>query len=237
MLDLCKGEKREKVIEDTVSGEGIVSDIVEKFNPAIEFGDKELVSMLYYLGYLTITGESLGMPKLQIPNKVMKEIYSSFFMELLKEKTDIQIEDSEYNKMLEEIALHGKIDTLVRVSGEYLNNLSNRDFQRFDEKYVKLIFYCISMNFGIYRVKSEMEVHRKYPDLLLIPKDRSKGYKSVMIEFKYLKKDEENKLEEKQKEAKEQINEYSEMDEIKEIQDLSKFTIVAVNDKLFIEKI
>ena len=28
----------------------------------------------------------------------------------------------------------------------YLNNLSNRDLIKFDEKYIKLIFYCIAMN-------------------------------------------------------------------------------------------
>ena len=31
MLDLCKGEEREKVIEKTVTGEGIISDITGKF--------------------------------------------------------------------------------------------------------------------------------------------------------------------------------------------------------------
>ena len=45
-------------------------------------------------------------------------------------------------------------------------------------------------------VKSEMEVQRKYPDLLVIPKNRENDFKSVMIEFKYLKKGEENKLKE-----------------------------------------
>ena len=30
MLELCKGEEREKVIEKTVSGEGIISDIRQK---------------------------------------------------------------------------------------------------------------------------------------------------------------------------------------------------------------
>ena len=76
MLDLCKGEEREKVIEKTVSGEGIISDITQKFNPAIEFTEKDLVSMLYYLGYLTIEDEVVEYPKLNIPNKVMKEMYS-----------------------------------------------------------------------------------------------------------------------------------------------------------------
>ena len=107
----------------------------------------------------------------------------------------------------------------------------------FDEKYVKLIFYCIAMNLKIYRIKSEMEVQRKYPDILLIPKDASKEYKSVMIEFKYLKKGEENKLLEKQLEARKQIEEYAEFEEIKVIPDLSKYTVIAVNDKIYVEKI
>ena len=74
MLELCKGEEREKVIEKTISGEGIVGEITQKFNPAIEFTEKDLISMLYYLGYLTIEDEVVGYPKLSVPNKVMKEI-------------------------------------------------------------------------------------------------------------------------------------------------------------------
>ena len=83
MLDLCKGEERERVIEKTVSGEGIVSEIRQKFNPAMEFTETDLVSMLYYLGYLTIEGDEVGYPKLSIPNNVMKEIYSDYFLKIL----------------------------------------------------------------------------------------------------------------------------------------------------------
>ena len=35
MLDLCVGENREEILERTISGEGIASEITEKFNPAI----------------------------------------------------------------------------------------------------------------------------------------------------------------------------------------------------------
>ena len=237
MLDLCKGEEREKIIEKTVSEEGIIGEITAKFNPAIEFTEKDLVSMLFYLGYLTIGGQEFEMTELKIPNKVMKEIYTEYFMKILSNNTNMQITDSEYVEILREIAIEGKIEKLVRLAQKYLENLSNRDYVKFDEKYVKLIFYCISMNFKVYRIKSEMEVQRKYPDILLIPKDRSKNYKAVMIEFKYLKKEEESKLQEKQEEAKKQIEEYAEMEEIKEIPNMNKYTVVAVNDKLYIEKI
>ena len=132
MLTLCKGEEREKVIEKTVSGEGIVSEITQKFNPAIEFTEQDLISMLYYLGYLTITGEVFEKPLLKIPNRVMKEIYSSYFLEILSKNTDLQVSESDYNEMLEEIAIHGKIDKIIEKVGEYLKNLSNRDYQKFD---------------------------------------------------------------------------------------------------------
>ena len=95
MLDLCKGEQREKIIEKTVSGESIISDITEKFNPAIEFTEKDLISMLYYLGYLTIAGEKFEKPELKIPNKVMKEIYSSYFLEILSKGAEFQIQEND----------------------------------------------------------------------------------------------------------------------------------------------
>ena len=237
MLDLCKGEKREEIIEKTVSGEGILSEITQKFNPAMEFTDTDLVSMLYYLGYLTISAEKLGKYELEIPNKVMREIYSEYFMKLLDNRINMQIDNDEYNQVLEELALEGKIDKIIEILQKYLKNLSNRDYQRFDEKYIKLIFYCISMNLKIYNVKSELEVQREYPDILLVPRDRAKGYNAVMIEFKYLKKVEESKLKEKQKEAKEQILKYSNYDEIKDIEKLNKYTVVSVNDKVYVEKI
>ena len=237
MLDLCKGEERERVIEKTVSGEGIVSDIRQKFNPAIEFTEIDLVSMLFYLGYLTIAGEEFEKPELKIPNRVMKEIYSDYFLEILKQETDFQVSESNYNEITREIALEGKIDKIIEMVQTYLKNLSNRDYVKFDEKYVKLIFFCIAMNLKIFRLKSEMEVQRKYPDILLIPKDQSKGYKGVMIEFKYLKKDEEGKLKEKQEEAKKQIEEYGEFEEIKELKNIFKYTVVAVNDEIYVEKV
>ena len=236
MLDLCKGNEREKITEKTVSGEGIIGEITAKFNPAIEFTEKDLVSMLFYLGYLTIDDDVAGYPRLNIPNRVMKEIYSDYFLQVLKQNINLGI-DENYSKIALEIALEGKIDKLVELAHKYLENLSNRDYVKFDEKYVKLIFYCIAMNLKIFRLKSEMEVQRKYPDILLIPKDKSKDYKAVMIEFKYLKKEESNLLQEKQEEARKQIEEYAKFEEIKEIPNLNKYTVVAVNDKIYVEKI
>ena len=237
MLDLCKGENRLEILRKTVQGEPIVNTIVEKFNPAIEFTENDMISMLYYLGYLTISGEDLGKPELTIPNKVMKEIYANYFMQIMEEEANFKIDNTTNNEILREIAKEGKIDKMVETLKIYLNNLSNRDLIKFDEKYIKLIFYCIAMNMNIYSTKSEMEVNRNYPDILLVPRDSSKGYKAVMVEFKYIKKGEVAKLEDKQKEAKEQIERYSSFEDIKDIQGLRKYTIVVATNDIYVEEI
>ena len=58
-----------------------------------------------------------------------------------------------------------------------------------------------------------------------------------MIEFKYLKKEDSNKLKQKQEEDRKQIEEYKEFEEIKELKNINCYTVVAVNDKIYVEKI
>ena len=237
MLDLCKGENRLEILRKTVQGEPIVNTIIEKFNPAIEFTENDMISMLYYLGYLTISGELVGIPELTIPNKVMKEIYADYFMQMMDKEAEFRIDNNANQEILIQLAQEGRIDKIVEILKIYLNNLSNRDLIKFDEKYIKLIFYCIAMNIKAYSTKSEMEVNRNYPDILLVPRDNSKGYKAVMVEFKYIKKGEVAKLEDKQKEAKEQIERYSSFEDIKDIQGLRKYTIVVATNDIYVEEI
>ena len=236
MLDLCKSEQKAEIIAKTISGEGISRNITSKFNPAIEFTETDMISMLFYLGYLTIQDKLLETPKLGIPNRVMKEIYSDYFLANVKKELQLEIYE-DYPIIANDIATEGNIEKVVELLHIYLKKLSNRDYIKFDEKYIKILFYSIVMNIGFFRIKSEMEVQRKYPDLLLIPKRDQEKYYGVMIEFKYLKKEQANQLQEKQEEARKQIQEYSEFEEIKSIPNLKKYTIIAVNDELYIEEI
>jgi len=75
-----------KYANETIQIGAVLLD--ENFNPAIEFTEVDMISMLYYLGYLTISGEELGMPELTIPNKVMKEIYADYFMQIMNKEAE-----------------------------------------------------------------------------------------------------------------------------------------------------
>ena len=235
MLTLCKGENRLQIIEKTVLGEGISTKIVQQFNPAIDFEEKEMLSMLYYLGYLTIVGEDIGDPVLKVPNQVIKDIYAEYFLKVIREEADFTI-NVNYSDISKEILKEGKIDKIIELLQEYLNNLSNRDYQNFDEKYIKIMFYCIARSTKKFIVKSELELGRNYSDIVLIPKELDKGYYWVMIEFKYLKNGNENQLTKKQKEARIQIERYANAEEMRNIKKLKKYIVVAINDKLYIQE-
>ena len=132
------------------------------------------------------------------------------------------------------------IDEYDHFANEILtfNKTKFKEMVAFDEKYVKILFYSIAMNLKtIYNVKSEAEVSREYPDLLIVPRDREKTYYSAMIEFKYIKKEDytEDLLKNKQKEAKEQIQKYAGYEEIRDIKNLKKYTVIAVLDKIYVE--
>ena len=240
-MDLCQNMNKIDILEKIVAGDLIESSLTEKFNAEIQFGEKELISLLFYLGYLTIKEIGFSKYKFQIPNDVIKEIYSNYFLEYISRKANIVIDSIDTEKVNKELLLEGKIDKLLEVLKEFLTNLSNRDYQRFDEKYVKIIFYSICRMLGTLYVKSELELSGQYADILLIPKEELKERYSILIEFKYIKQEDYDKdnslLKNKQKQAKIQLEAYKKSEEITMFSKIKSYSIVVIKDKIFVEEI
>ena len=178
------------------------------------------MTLLFYLGYLTIKENEFGTLKFVTQNEVIRKVYSDYFLEYIKRKAGMK-EEIKNGDMLKEILLEGKIDKAIEILSQYLKSLSNRDYTRFDEKYIKVIFYSICRMLGAVYVKSELEIEGKYADILLIPREKIEERYGVLIEFKYIKQEDYDKnpklLKEKQKEAKEQLEKYKKTEEIKKI--------------------
>lgn len=115
MLDICEGDNKMQILERTISGEGILTEITRKFNPEIGFGEKEFASMLFYLGYLTIRGNLIGKAKLQIPNLIIRKLYLSYFMELVNNKANLKIDPNDYNEIIEQIERYGEFEDIKNI--------------------------------------------------------------------------------------------------------------------------
>ena len=240
-MDLCQSMNKLELLEKIVSGEDIESTLTEKFNVEIEFGEKELISLLFYLGYLTIKEKGFSKCKFQIPNDVIREIYSNYFLEDISRKANISTDSIDTEAINRELLLEGNISKLLDVLKIFLENLSNRDYCKFDEKYVKVIFYTICRMLGTVYVKSELEVNGRYADLLLIPKENIQERYGILIEFKYIKQEDYEKdnelLNKKQEQAKLQLRDYMNSNEIKMIPKLRGYSVVVIKDRIEVEEI
>ena len=240
LMDLCKGEEKYNLLEKIVAGDCIDSKLIDKFNTEINFYEDELISLLYYLGYLTIKGNELGILEFGSPNEVIRKIYTEYFLVYLKQRAGIN-EELKVGKITREILLEGKINKVTEVLGQYLSNLSNRDYMKFDEKYVKVIFYSICSMLGTMIVKSELELSSGYSDIILIPREKIAERYGVLIEFKYIKQEDYEKdkslLEKKKEEARIQLEKYKDTEEIRILPKLRKYIVVAIKDRLEIEEV
>ena len=91
-MDLCQNMNKIELLEKIVAEEPVESGLTEKFNAEISFGEKELISLLFYLGYLTIKENEFGVLKFVTPNEVIRTIYSNYFLEYIKRKAGIKDE-------------------------------------------------------------------------------------------------------------------------------------------------
>ena len=239
-MNLCQNMNKIELLEKIVAEEPVESELTEKFNAEISFGEKELVSLLFYLGYLTIEQNEFGMSKFVTPNEVVRTFYSQYFVEYIKRKAGIQGEIKN-GEMIKEILYEGKIDKAIETLGIFLTNLSNRDYQRFDEKYIKVIFYAICRMLGAVYVKSELEIGGEYADILIIPREKLNERYGVLLEFKYIKQEDYNKnpelLEQKKQEAKAQLERYTKTEELSAIPNLRSYAVVVIKDKIEVEEL
>jgi hypothetical protein len=217
------------------------TELITQFNFERDFGKREFINFLAYMGNLTIEkAVTANVVQFKIPNLVIAELYWQYYADVLQERADLKYEADEVLPAVLDMALEGKYDNFIALVEKLLKNLSNRDFIRFDEKNIKMVLIAYLAQANIFYVISEQETQGGgYPDLFLFKKPSNPyEHHQFVIELKYLKQDESDRLAEKQEEAKTQLLLYYQQDTVlQHKKNLHLLTIVAIKDKLFVERI
>lgn len=225
-----------KIIDKILRGEELVGEITSQFSLENEFGEEDFLSLLFYLGFLTIDKEDFADVIYKVPNEAIKGVYFDFFAKKLEEDSNYEIDTLEIKKSVKNIAVNGDISSFVKIIEQTLNKLSNRDFITFDEKYIKIIMIAYLNLAKVYLIKSEYEVEEGYIDIALLNNYMVKPKYYGMIELKYITKKEyeksgENIIEFRKKEAVDQINKYKTSQELIEYPEIKKWVLVFVKDR------
>jgi Predicted AAA-ATPase/PD-(D/E)XK nuclease superfamily len=192
--NLFKIQQREDEHLDTLrilTDTGEISAVLTKeFSLTKNFQHNDLVSLLFYMGFLTIKAKELGGLIFSFPNYVIEKLYADYFVSIVEQKTGLPIDNSKLNSALRQLALTGTPQYLYDIVSEVVKVLSTRDAKDFNEMSLKAIFVSLLHQQNFYYVHSEFETQRQYVDIFLETVTGNPVKYETAFELKYVKKGE-----------------------------------------------
>ncbi len=138
--------------------------LTDQFSLERDFSTDDVASLLFYMGFLTMKSEKLGVHQFAFPNFVIERLYADYFVDTLKSTAELNVENRNLRLALVDLA-EGNPEPFYREVTEILVALSNRDMQGFTENSLKAIFVSLLFQQKFYYIHSEYETSRKYVDV------------------------------------------------------------------------
>lgn len=228
LLDIKPNREQSDALLEIITEGKIACRLTLSYNLQKDFTKHDFISLLFYLGYLTIQGNDYDDIVFSVPNDVIRMIYFDYFNEMLKQNYQVYTED--YALAIKQILNEQKNDRLVACVEDTLASMDNRDFMKFDEKIMKAIITNILHPTRFLNIKNEYPVEKGYIDLVLFPKDQRKSI--ILIELKYIKSSKLTKqtIQEKRDEAYKQLQDYCSAKEF-EGKNIIRWILIFAKDK------
>ncbi|MDU9047263.1 MAG: AAA family ATPase [Candidatus Electrothrix sp. Rat3] len=191
------------------------------------FERNDFISLLLYMGFITLSGTVLSQYRYRVPNYVVQKLYYDYFRAEIEQRGRITVSNQAIENAVAELALHNNIKPLVEEMSNVLALFSNRDFMRMDEKHIKAVILTLLYQSEVYFIQSEAEMNNRYPDILLLERNPIEVRYQFLFELKYSKKKEGKRgMEEKRAEGIEQVRAYGQLAEIKKLDKLKSYLLL-----------
>jgi len=215
-------EKLKTILEE---GE-INSDIVKGFPAHRVIEPDNFISLLYFLGLLTIDREYRGKCLLKIPNETVRQLYYEYMRKSYRDTDIFTLDFFKLGSLFTDMAYDGKWEELISyISEEMKKQTALRDLI-YGEKSIQTFLRAYLNVSNYYITKSEPELNMGYADILLAPNlhvfpDLPFSY---LLEIKYLKKKRCSKkeVEKKIEEGKKELMRYENDVALKKVTGSSK---------------
>jgi hypothetical protein len=233
LFNIQNNADKYSLILEKLKFEGEVSSsLVRQFSLQRDFNNQDLVSLLFYMGFLTIKAEDYGGYVFTFPNYVIKKLYSSYFVELLAQQTELTIDNFVIDSAIKTMAREGNPAPFFDQVSQIVKRMSPRDAAHFTENSLKAIIISLLHQQNFYYVHTEYETDWTYMDVFL---EAIRGYKvnfDVALELKFAKKAGKLAVNTLFKEASEQLKAYLATDKFKQRTNIKSWVVVVAGDKL-----
>ncbi|MEN9610466.1 MAG: hypothetical protein RLZZ628_1280 [Bacteroidota bacterium] len=233
LFNIQNQEGRFIAVLDALTQQGeIASSLVRHFSLQRDFNSNDLVSLLFYMGFLTIKTDDLGGYIFTFPNYVIKKLYNNYFLELVRNQTELQIDNLYIDNAIKTMARDGNPTAFFDQVAQIVKRMSPRDAAHFTENSLKAIVVSLLHQQNFYYVHTEYETDWKYMDVFL---EAIRGYKvnfDVALELKFAKKAGKVAINTLFKEANQQLKDYLATDKFNQRTNIKSWILVVAGDKL-----
>jgi len=228
--------RNSQVLDELMTSGETTATLTPEYSFERDFDRDDFVSLLFYLGFISIQDVDLDALVFSIPNYVIKALYRAFFIDFIKSEQNLAFETADVKSAIRALAQHNSIEPFICLVENALKSLSNQDFKKFDEKYIKALFVGFASLSNLYFIKSEPEIEKKKPDVLFLHRPPFFPRYQFLFELKYLSKAGEKALKTQEEKAVEQVREYLSFDEIKSIENLKAYVLIFLGSEIKVVK-
>ena len=177
-------------LETIVSGGTLFEPLVESFQAKDIIVRENFVSLLYWLGITTITGNDMGTPMFGIPNGAFRQMAAQLFTQAYSEACGIDQRIPAINAGLRAFAATGTWDRLFEPLFDVVKqNFAVRDAKEGETAVASAVSAILISAGGPYFITREREANGGFYDLSLAPRFdiAPKIAHAALIELKYVK--------------------------------------------------
>jgi hypothetical protein len=227
-----KQEQYLNVLRNLLEEGEVTATLTTQYSFERGFTQNDLVSLLFYMGFLTIKSKKLGAYTFSFPNYVIKKLYADYFFNSILEKAQLPIDNDPVNVAIREMAETGNPKAFFEQVNLVLKYFSTRDKAHFNENSLKAVIVSLLHQQNFYYIHSEYETNWTYMDVFLEAIRGQKPTYEVTMELKYAPKGGKIATNTLLKEASTQLQGYLDTPKFNTRTNIKSFVVVVVGYKL-----
>ncbi len=224
--------RNSEVLEELMDLNQTRAFLTSQFSFERDFTRDDFVSLLFYLGLISVKSSFLNKLDFSIPNYAIRELYRDYFIDFIKTQNNLAFDTTSVSNALIELAENNNISPFLDIIENALKTLSNQDYKKVDEKHIKALFVGFASLSKLYFIKSEPEIEGKYPDIMFLYRPPFFPKYQFLFELKYLSKAGEKGLKSKTDQAVAQVKKYLQFEEIKSMKNLKAYVLIFVGNQI-----
>jgi hypothetical protein len=222
------------ILKELLESGEVTSSLTTQYSFTRGFTQSDLVSLLFYMGFLTIKSVTLSRYTFTFPNYVIKKLYADYFFNTILNKAQLPFDNTPVNDAIEEMAQKGDPTQFFEQVKLVIKYFSTRDSAHPDinRDTLKAVIISLLHQQGFYYIHSEYETNWTYMDVFLEAIRGQHPKYDVTMELKYAQKKEKKSAKTVLAEAETQLKGYLSTPKFNTRTNLKSFCVGVVGDKL-----